>query len=217
MKKVIYASINVNKAEIGETYTLSSNLTVRYLFDATTGQHVEGAIGEYYRWADEIVEEINKASGGNISISKNKTTLKLCPGTNLTVVKKLSYRGKPSLLMEIGQSGYAIILDPYNDLGKMELTGTPAKGLKVESDEMWAAYMVPDIYGRHDTKWKWTEKDYDETEKQFKARVARQAKNLAERSFSEYDPRSIKKKFFKSKDAFIKFCDTVGLKPRFED
>ncbi len=61
--------------------------------------------------------------------------------------------------------------------------------------------------------WYWASSDYDESEKDFKARVRYSAKRKAESKYYEYDPRCLKCKFFKSLDAFKKEAAKVGINP----
>ena len=61
--------------------------------------------------------------------------------------------------------------------------------------------------------WYWASSDADETEKDFKARVRYSAKRKAEKKYYEYDPRTLKCKFFKSLDAFKREAAKVGINP----
>lgn len=78
----------------------------------------------------------------------------------------------------------------------------------------YALYGCPDIYGRGETKWHWSRRDDSyETDKEFKDSVKYRATRAAQREFDSYDPKSIKIKYFRSEDAFLKACDEVGIIP----
>lgn len=215
MKRIIYATINMKSAQIGEKYILKDNITLARIQDSS-GKTIKTKDSKS-AWLQDVIDGITRAVDGNTLLSKNRKSFKLTRGAVLTVANK---ENRYSLEMQIGDSDYYIFLDPNNDFKKVvPLSNGPLKEPEStdEPDEMWAVYMVPDMYGRSDTSWHWTSKDWDETEKEFRARVKRQSIDLAEVSFQYYNPRSIKRKFFKSKDAFLKFCDKSGFKPKLDD
>lgn len=68
---------------------------------------------------------------------------------------------------------------------------------------------------RDNGNWYWTtsDNDYYEDEKDFKSSVRRMAKRKAERNYGEYDPSTLRCKFFLDKDKFLKACEKVGITP----
>lgn len=196
----------------GQKFILIDNLTVCGSFSGLWKNGKENNIfDDKYRFTDDFIDRIEKASGGKFIITKNKKTLKLTPGCEVVFLDNYK-KGDRYCNIQIGNSDIVIDFDIINDLGKIDLNGK----IKEKSEVEYALYGTPDIYGRADIQWHWAQRDYGESEKEFKNSVKYSAKRCAEREYREYDPNSIKVKYFSSKDEFLKMCSKVGLKPRLD-
>lgn len=225
-------------AKAGEVYVNTHNLTLFYIFDSE-----EKANSNNY-WDEAILtsnypklskEEINSkidfiehsSFKNNIIYSKNFTTVKITPGLKLELLKLISSGRNSTALFKIVGTDYYLKTTydsfKYLDLDNNEHAKNEPKN-ENENEIIYAVYGTGNIYSyghKYDDSiiWHWTTNidDEDLSESQFKALVRRTAKRKAEQEFAEYDPNKIIVKFFKSREAFIKYCNTINLHPNMKN
>lgn len=214
---LIIEGLKINEAKKselikGQKFVLISSLIVRGSFSGLWKNGKENNIfDDKYRYTDDFIDRIEKASKGKFTITKDGETLKLTPGCEVVFLDNYK-KGDRYCNIQIGDSDIVIDFDVINDLGKIDLNGK----IKEKHEVEYALYGTPDIYGRADTQWHWAQRDYGESEKEFKNSVKYSAKRCAEREYREYNPNSIKVRYFSSKDEFLKTCSKVGLNPRLD-
>ena len=192
----------------GNTFVLNSNITLRSIKDSKGNDRDNDIEDSKHKYTDAFIKELEKAANGKVSVSKSKTAIKLTPGCEIEL---LSVEGK-SYLAKLSDD-ICFYLDPFNDLKKIDLKGSAPKVKKEQGPILYAIYGTPDIYGRAETQWHWTQNE-EESDKEFKEVVKHSAKRAAEREYREYDPNSIKTMYFRSEDEFLKKCSKLGIKPK---